>query len=124
MVKKGLLLTLCHCQRVPARSIFSLNRHRFLLYMKSVKPMGGSRYMNTLENIQNSMDLLSKSERKVAEVILASPQTAIHSSIATLAKMANVSEPTVNRFAVVWRPKVSLILNCIWRKVWRTVHPM
>lgn len=60
--------------------------------------MGGSRYMNTLENIQNSMDLLSKSERKVAEVILASPQTAIHSSIATLAKMANVSEPTVNRF--------------------------
>ncbi len=66
--------------------------------MKSVKPMGGSRYMNTLENIQNSMDLLSKSERKVAEVILASPQTAIHSSIATLAKMANVSEPTVNQF--------------------------
>ncbi|WP_315852466.1 MurR/RpiR family transcriptional regulator [Yersinia aleksiciae] len=60
--------------------------------------MGGSRYMNTLENIQNNLDLLSKSERKVAEVILASPQTAIHSSIATLAKMANVSEPTVNRF--------------------------
>ncbi|WP_145600955.1 MurR/RpiR family transcriptional regulator, partial [Yersinia frederiksenii] len=53
---------------------------------------------NTLENIQNNLDLLSKSERKVAEVILASPQTAIHSSIATLAKMANVSEPTVNRF--------------------------
>ncbi|CNL81962.1 MurR/RpiR family transcriptional regulator [Yersinia aleksiciae] len=66
--------------------------------MKSVKPMGDSRYMNTLENIQNNLDLLSKSERKVAEVILASPQTAIHSSIATLAKMANVSEPTVNRF--------------------------
>ncbi|AKA39865.1 MurR/RpiR family transcriptional regulator [Yersinia ruckeri] len=54
--------------------------------------------MNTLEKIQNNLDLLSKSERKVAEVILASPQTAIHSSIATLAKMANVSEPTVNRF--------------------------
>jgi RpiR family carbohydrate utilization transcriptional regulator len=54
--------------------------------------------MNTLENIQNNLDFLSKSERKVAEVILASPQIAIHSSIATLAKMANVSEPTVNRF--------------------------
>ncbi|CNJ32446.1 DNA-binding transcriptional regulator HexR [Yersinia aldovae] len=66
--------------------------------MQSAKPMGGSRNMNTLENIQNNLDLLSKSERKVAEVILASPQTAIHSSIATLAKMANVSEPTVNRF--------------------------
>ncbi|MBW7983304.1 MurR/RpiR family transcriptional regulator [Enterobacillus tribolii] len=54
--------------------------------------------MNTLEKIQASLDQLSKSERKVAEVILASPQTAIHSSIATLAKMADVSEPTVNRF--------------------------
>lgn len=40
----------------------------------------------------------SKSEKKVAEVILANPQVAIHSSIASLAKMSNVSEPTVNRF--------------------------
>ncbi len=62
------------------------------------KTMSDSRYMNTLEKIQNHLELLSKSERKVAEVILASPQTAIHSSIATLAKMADVSEPTVNRF--------------------------
>ena len=54
--------------------------------------------MNTLEKIQKNIDNFSKSERKVAEVILASPQTAIHSSIATLAKMADVSEPTVNRF--------------------------
>ena len=41
---------------------------------------------------------MSKSERKVAEVILASPDNAIHSSIAALALEANVSEPTVNRF--------------------------
>ncbi|MBP2837775.1 MurR/RpiR family transcriptional regulator [Dickeya parazeae] len=54
--------------------------------------------MNMLEKIQSHLELLSKSERKVAEVILASPQTAIHSSIATLAGMAEVSEPTVNRF--------------------------
>ncbi len=54
--------------------------------------------MNTLEKITKNMDSFSKSERKVAEVILAAPQTAIHSSIATLAKMADVSEPTVNRF--------------------------
>ncbi|QCR35973.1 MurR/RpiR family transcriptional regulator [Nissabacter sp. SGAir0207] len=54
--------------------------------------------MNTLETIQTHLDRLSKSERKVAEVILASPQTAIHSSIATLARLAEVSEPTVNRF--------------------------
>ncbi|MDU3788632.1 MAG: hypothetical protein E7G42_25025, partial [Serratia marcescens] len=38
--------------------------------------------MNTLDKIQSHLELLSKSERKVAEVILASPQTAIHSSIA------------------------------------------
>ena len=44
------------------------------------------------------MSEFSKSEKKVAEVILSKPQSAIHSSIATLAKLSNVSEPTVNRF--------------------------
>lgn len=54
--------------------------------------------MNILEKITNRLDALSKSERKVAEVILASPETVIHTSIAALAKEANISEPTVNRF--------------------------
>ena len=54
--------------------------------------------MNILEKITQHNAVFSKSERKVAEVILANPQTAIHSSIATLAKMSAVSEPTVNRF--------------------------
>jgi len=54
--------------------------------------------MNTLELIKKNLDTFSKSERKVAEAILASPETAIHSSIANLAKIAQVSEPTVNRF--------------------------
>lgn len=54
--------------------------------------------MNTLELIKKNLDTFSKSERKVAEAILISPETAIHSSIANLAKMAEVSEPTVNRF--------------------------
>lgn len=54
--------------------------------------------MNTLDKISKNLNSFSKSERKVAEVILSAPQTAIHSSIATLAKMADVSEPTVNRF--------------------------
>lgn len=54
--------------------------------------------MNTLEKIQLYIENFSKSERKVAEVIIDFPQIAIHSSIATLAKMADVSEPTVNRF--------------------------
>mgnify|MGYP002674657970 CR=1 FL=1 len=54
--------------------------------------------MNMLEKIQFQLEHLSKSERKVAEVILASPAQAIHSSIAALAQEAGVSEPTVNRF--------------------------
>ena len=54
--------------------------------------------MNVLEKIVGSATSFSKSERKVADVILANPQITIHSSIAALAKMADVSEPTVNRF--------------------------
>jgi len=54
--------------------------------------------MNILEKIANELDTFSKSERKVAEVIMASPATVIHASIAALAKQANISEPTVNRF--------------------------
>ncbi|MDU0354061.1 MurR/RpiR family transcriptional regulator [Paraglaciecola aquimarina] len=54
--------------------------------------------MNILEKIMQHDSAFSKSERKVAEVILNNPQSAIHSSIATLAKLSGVSEPTVNRF--------------------------
>jgi len=54
---------------------------------------------NLLERTQSNLDSLSKSERKVAEVILLDPATAIQSSIARIAKKANVSEPTVNRFS-------------------------
>jgi RpiR family carbohydrate utilization transcriptional regulator len=54
--------------------------------------------MNILDKIQTDMAKFSKSERKVAEAILATPQSTIHTSIALLAKQADVSEPTVNRF--------------------------
>lgn len=54
--------------------------------------------MNILEKIALEIDSFSKSERKVAEVILQAPETIIHASIAALAKQANISEPTVNRF--------------------------
>lgn len=54
--------------------------------------------MNIIEKIIQYKSTFSKSERKVADIILENPQTAIHSSIATLAKMSDVSEPTVNRF--------------------------
>ena len=54
--------------------------------------------MNMLEKIQSRLDTLSKSERKVAEIVLTAPAQAIHASIAALAQQAAVSEPTVNRF--------------------------
>ena len=58
--------------------------------------MTGHRVNNMLEQIQAQLTALSKSERKVAEQILAAPQQAMHSSIAALAQAAQVSEPTVN----------------------------
>lgn len=53
---------------------------------------------NLLEQLKSDPECLSKSERKVAEVILKDPNVAIRSSIASLARAASVSEPTVNRF--------------------------
>lgn len=53
---------------------------------------------NILHEIHDSLDTLNRSERKVAEVILADPHTATRSSIAVLARASDVSEPTVNRF--------------------------
>ncbi|QGG79795.1 transcriptional regulator HexR [Litorivicinus lipolyticus] len=56
------------------------------------------RERSVLDRIQQQKDGLNRSEKKVAEVILQDPQAAIRSSIAALAKLAGVSEPTVNRF--------------------------
>lgn len=53
---------------------------------------------NLLTDIQSRLDSLNKSERKVAEAILRDPSAATRYSIAALARAANVSEPTVNRF--------------------------
>nr|WP_279433268.1 transcriptional regulator HexR [Pseudobacteriovorax antillogorgiicola] len=51
-----------------------------------------------LQKISKARTSLSKSELKVADVVLADPNTTIRSSIASLARSAEVSEPTVNRF--------------------------
>ncbi len=53
---------------------------------------------NLLTLIADAMPDLSKSEKKVASAILADPEAATRSSIAVLASLAQVSEPTVNRF--------------------------
>lgn len=54
--------------------------------------------INILQKISKARSSLSKSELKVADVVLADPNTTIRSSIASLARSAEVSEPTVNRF--------------------------
>lgn len=51
-----------------------------------------------LDSIKIRVDSLSKSERKVALAVLADPQAVLTENIATLAKSALVSEPTVVRF--------------------------
>lgn len=53
---------------------------------------------NLIGDIQSRLDSLNKSERKVAEAILRDPSAATRYSIAALARAADVSEPTVNRF--------------------------
>ncbi|MCV2403937.1 transcriptional regulator HexR [Marinomonas sp. C2222] len=57
-----------------------------------------NKHEDIIRKIQERLSTLSKSERKVAEAILAAPKQTIHSSIAKLAARAEVSEPTVNRF--------------------------
>ncbi|MDB4837527.1 transcriptional regulator HexR [Marinomonas sp.] len=57
-----------------------------------------NKHEDIIRKIQERLSTLSKSERKVAEAILAAPKKTIHSSIAKLAARAEVSEPTVNRF--------------------------
>lgn len=54
--------------------------------------------MNLLDHIGERLESLNKSERKVADVILADPKAATRLSISALAAAALVSEPTVNRF--------------------------
>lgn len=51
-----------------------------------------------LDAIQTQLGTLSKSERKVALAVLAHPERTVAENITTLAKNAQVSEPTVVRF--------------------------
>lgn len=84
---------------MEATGVISANRMKISSIYEIVStPTSALLTMNMLEKIQYQLEHLSKSERKVAEVILASPAQAIHSSIAALAQEAGVSEPTVNRF--------------------------
>jgi RpiR family transcriptional regulator, carbohydrate utilization regulator len=47
--------------------------------------------------LKRELDNLSKSERRIAEVILADPETAVHATTAEIARQAEVSDPMVSR---------------------------
>ena len=51
-----------------------------------------------LDSIRTQLDVLSKSEKKVAIAVLKNPDLAVSGNITALAKNAQVSEPTVVRF--------------------------
>ena len=53
---------------------------------------------DVIEIIRERMAHLRKSERKVAEVVLADPDAVMNGTVATLARGAGVSDPTVIRF--------------------------
>ena len=53
---------------------------------------------NLLEAMKRDLDILSNSERKVAESVLTDPEAIINASMASVALAAGVSEPTVLRF--------------------------
>ncbi|BFM17584.1 MurR/RpiR family transcriptional regulator [Maricurvus nonylphenolicus] len=50
-----------------------------------------------LMRLQRELENLSKSERRIAEVILADPETAVHATTAEIARRAEVSDPMVSR---------------------------
>lgn len=57
-----------------------------------------SQLANTLLHIRGAYPTLRPAEKRVAKVILADPQEAVHYSITELAKMAEVSDATVVKF--------------------------
>ncbi|WP_404402856.1 transcriptional regulator HexR [Idiomarina seosinensis] len=54
--------------------------------------------MNIVQTVKARLPDLSKNEYKVAQQVLQAPEAAIHHTTASLAKIADVSEPTINRF--------------------------
>ena len=54
---------------------------------------------NVLEVIRSMLPILRKSDRKVAETVLADPNRALNFTVAEAAMLAGVTQPTVIRFA-------------------------
>ncbi|MFK0693020.1 SIS domain-containing protein [Mesorhizobium sp. IMUNJ 23033] len=55
---------------------------------------------NIIEIVRTKRDQLRKSDRKVADVVLADPRRILNATVAETAVLAEVSQPTVIRFAI------------------------
>jgi RpiR family transcriptional regulator, carbohydrate utilization regulator len=55
-------------------------------------------HLNLLGDVEAALPRLSRSERRVAELVLAHPAEVVEHSIMVLARRADVSEPTIVRF--------------------------
>ncbi|MFK8042469.1 transcriptional regulator HexR [Congregibacter sp.] len=60
---------------------------------------------NLLHELGSAARRVTKSERRIVDVILDDPRSATRLSIAALAELAEVSEPTVNRFCRKFEPR-------------------
>lgn len=76
-----------------------------------------------LDSIRTQLDSLSKSERKVALAVLDHPGQTVSQNITALAKSAQVSEPTVVRFAARWATTAGMSSSSSWRRAWRWPCP-
>jgi RpiR family carbohydrate utilization transcriptional regulator len=54
---------------------------------------------NIIEIVRQKRDSLRKSDRKVADIVLADPRRILNATVAEAASLANVSQPTVIRFS-------------------------
>lgn len=84
---------------------------------------------NLIREMRSALSHLNKTEKKIAQNILADPEAATQKSIAVLAKNSGVSEPSVNRFCKRFNtagfPDFKLKLaKAAVSGVWEAVHPV
>ncbi len=85
--------------------------------------------MNLIGEMRSALSHLNKTEKKIAQNILADPEAATQKTIAVLAKNCGVSEPSINRFCKRFNtagfPDFKLKLaKAAVRGVWETLHPV
>lgn len=85
--------------------------------------------LNLICEMRSALSHLNKTEKKIAQNILADPEAATQKSIAVLAKNSGVSEPSVNRFCkrfdTTGFPDFKLKLaKAVVSGIWETVHPV